>query len=141
MSDLEKMLKHGYAPSTEPVPPSYHVGMAGHHWVERIDYDGRSCGLEVYQWQPSVKKWCRPNEYAQDRDVDLTGYRYVAVCPTPMFEEEAEEVKKIFDDLQLRFTSGNSVPVTKAQIGVDQYEKLRRLHYDYVGIRVKAKKK
>lgn len=140
MSDLQKMIKHGYAPTEMPVPPSYHVGRAGCHWMERIDYDGRPCGLEVYQWQPGAKKWCLPNQYAQDRDLELIGYRYVAPCPTPMFEQEAEEVKEIFDDLELRFVSGNSVPVTKASIDQKQYEKLRRLFYDYVGIRVKVKK-
>lgn len=132
-------IEHGRAPSTMPVPPSYHIGMAGVHWMERIDYDGRPCGLEVYQWQPSEKLWCRPNEYSSGRDLELIGYRYVAPCPTPMFDEEAKEVKKIFDDLQQRFTSGNQVPVTRATLGLEQYEKLRRLHYDYVGIRVKQK--
>lgn len=77
------------------LPPKSQMGYANHHWVRRIDFDGRPCGLEVYQWQPSAQKWCLPNEYACNRDKDLAGYSYVALCPTPPFAEEVEIVRQI----------------------------------------------
>lgn len=78
-------------------PPGHHIQYAGCHWVRRMDYDGHPGGLEVYQWQPGAQKWCRVNEYAQDRDLELLGYVYVALCPMPPFEEEVEEARKAYD--------------------------------------------
>ena len=82
------------------LPPLKEQGYARHHWVERIDYDGRGCGLEVYQWQPHARMWCLPNRYAQGdfSNTDLKGYRYVAICPTPPFEEEVEVVHKLLKE-------------------------------------------
>lgn len=79
------------------LPPLREQARANHHWVERIDYDGRACGLEVYQWQPHARKWCLPNCFAQggSSDKDLKGYRYVAICPTPPYPEEVTVVQKL----------------------------------------------
>ena len=77
------------------LPPSHELRYAGIHWVERMDYDGRGTGLEVWQWQPETQKWCRPNDYARGNDHELKGYRYVAVCPMPMFPDELKSVEKI----------------------------------------------
>lgn len=92
--------KYGASPVTPPAPPGYHFARAGFHFLQRIDYDGRSCGLEVYQWQPGAKLWCRPNEYSSGRDLDLIGYEYVAVCPTPPFVDELESVKRVLSHLK-----------------------------------------
>lgn len=89
-------------------PPKRYLKYGYHHWVERIDYDGRSQGLEVYQWQSGVQKWCRPNEYASGRDVDLVYYRWVALCPTPPFKEEVEDVQKIIERVRLSFAEDTS---------------------------------
>ena len=84
------------------LPPASEQPYARHHWVERVDYDGHGCGLEVYQWQPHARKWCLPNRYAQGdiSDVELKGYRYVAICPTPPFAEEVEEARKLLKEFE-----------------------------------------
>jgi len=117
-------LEHGQAPTKKPVPRGFHIGYAGFHFLERIDYDGRPCGLEVYQWQPQAELWCRPNEYACGRDLELINYRYVAPCPLPRTEEQKQKLDAIFSDLALRFKSGNSVPVERATISAEQFETL-----------------
>ena len=69
------------------IPPSKYLKHAGCHWVERLNGDGFGMGLEVYQWQPSSKKWCRPNEYdTYGMEVDLSGYKWIAECPYPELE-------------------------------------------------------
>lgn len=82
------------------VPPGKERFYAKHHWVTRVDVDGRTCGLEVYQWQPGTQRWCRPNEYASERDLELEGYRYIAVCPTPPFEQELAVFDEILNELR-----------------------------------------
>ncbi len=89
-------------------PPQRYKGMAFHHWVERIDYDGRACGLEVYQWQPGVQKWCYPNQYACGQDKELVHYRWVALCPIPPFKEEVADVQKIIERLRQSFAEGST---------------------------------
>lgn len=76
------------------VPPGRHAHGSDCHWVERIDYDGRACGLEVYQWQPGVKAWCLPNQHATGIALELRDYRWVSVCPLPMFDSEVEDLKQ-----------------------------------------------
>lgn len=67
----------------EPAPPGVHYAEAGHHWLDTLDFDGRSHGLVVLQWQPGMKKWCASGDIATGRDVDTRGWQYVAPCPTP----------------------------------------------------------
>lgn len=91
---MEEKYEHAGRDPRPLVPPGRHVGMAGCHWVAHVDCDGRSLGsLEVYQWQPFAKKWCRPNEHASDRNLDLVNYRWVAPCPLPVTAPEFNEVK------------------------------------------------
>lgn len=116
----------GHAPKEKPVPPGYLSQYAGYHWLRRIDFDGRPDGLYVFQWQPQAQLWCRPNEYACGLDLDLIGYEYLSPCPLPLDVEEKDELRKVMDDLELRFTSGNSVPVDRAMISMDQYKILER---------------
>lgn len=67
----------------EPTPPGVHVAEAGHHWLEELDYDGHFHGLVVLQWQPNAKKWCHSGNAATGLNVDTSGWRYLAPCPTP----------------------------------------------------------
>jgi len=84
-------------PKEPPVPPGRHIGFAGFHFLQRVDYDGRTQGLEVYQWQPTAKKWCRCNEYASDRDLDLADYVYEAPCPIPITLGEVKGQADLID--------------------------------------------
>lgn len=67
----------------EPIPPGCHKNYAGHHWLERIDIDGRRCGLTVLQWNPKAQKWTFSNMVATDSYIDTRGWVYVAECPLP----------------------------------------------------------
>ncbi|WJJ54953.1 hypothetical protein [Xanthomonas phage RTH11] len=104
------------------LPPMKYRQMGYSHWVERIDYDGRSCGLEVYQWQAHAGKWCRPNEYASGRDLDLVNYRWVALCPNPPFKEEVEEVQQIIQRLRLSFAE--DTPDTPGLLTREEFDKI-----------------
>jgi hypothetical protein len=73
--------------------------MAGFHFLQRVDFDGRTCGLEVYQWQPNAKKWCRCNEYASDRDLVLEDYVYDSPCPLPISLRDLKEKGDYLDGL------------------------------------------
>jgi hypothetical protein len=81
-----------------PVPPGIHLQRAGFHFLHQLDYDGRAGGLEVYQWQPNAKRWCRCNEYASDRDLTLDDYEYVAPCPLPITLDELKTKLKAMDE-------------------------------------------
>lgn len=107
MADSPSYEHEGRNP-TPLVPPKGYKGMSFHHWVERIDYDGRSCGLEVYQWQPGVQKWCYPNQYACGLDKDLVNYRWVALCPIPPFKQEVQEVQEIIQRLRNSFAEDSA---------------------------------
>lgn len=89
-------------------PPKRYLKFGYCHWVQRIDYDGRPQGLEVYQWQASAQKWCRPNEYSSGRDIDLIHYEWVALCPTPPFKHEVQDVQAILAKLRVSVESGDS---------------------------------
>lgn len=80
-------------------PPKRHLNFAYHHWVERVDCDGHRCGLEVWQWQPRAKMWCKPNDYARGNDHALSDYVYIGLCPTPPFAPEAAEARRAFEAL------------------------------------------
>ncbi len=77
---------------TPLVPPKRFLRFAYNHWVQRLDYDGHACGLEVYQWQPNAQKWCLPNQYACGSDKDLCGYVWMGICPTPAHTQETDEI-------------------------------------------------
>lgn len=100
---MEEQYEHAGRDPRPLVPPGHHIGMAGCHWVKQVDYDGRSLGsLEVYQWQPFAKQWCRPNEYAMDRNLDLVHYVWVAPCPLPVTPQEYAEVKATLTKIKER---------------------------------------
>jgi len=70
-------------PKPEPVPPGILITEAGHHWLDEIDYDGRSQGFIVLQWQPDAKKWCKSGDIATGRNVDTSGWKYVEPIKGP----------------------------------------------------------
>lgn len=67
----------------DPVPPGHHVRLAGHHWVQEIDFDGREGSIIVLQWNPSVKRWSHSGQVATGLYVDIKGWKYISVCPIP----------------------------------------------------------
>lgn len=67
----------------EPRPVGNQIAEAGHHWIDAVDFDGRSHGLIVLQWQPHVQRWCHSGDIATGRDFDAKGYLYVAPCVRP----------------------------------------------------------
>lgn len=81
------------------VPPGREIGYANCHWVKASGQYGHN-EMEIWQWQPGVKKWCRPNEHASGRDHDLIDYTYVARCPLPPFREELDEFMVVVEKLR-----------------------------------------
>lgn len=77
------------------IPPAHHIGLAGHHWVQYVDFDGRPCGSKVLQWQPVARRWCLPDDYARGNDFNVTSYEYVAPCPMPLFPDDLERLQRI----------------------------------------------
>jgi hypothetical protein len=67
----------------EPAPPGAHITEAGHHWLEEIDFDGRSMGVRVLQWQPHAKRWCHSGDVAAGLNLDIRGWRYLEPCRQP----------------------------------------------------------
>lgn len=111
------------------VPPTaYHESRSQCHWVTRIDFDGRETGLEVWQWQPQARKWCRPNQYACGMDDLLVGYKWVAVCPTPPFADEVEAVKAIIAECDAEINDDDE----SFLISKKDYRTLRRMLYEQV---------
>lgn len=95
--------------------------------MERVDYDGRATGLEVYQWQPQAKLWCRPNEYACGLDLELIGYRYVGPCKRPLFQQEKDDLKALILKLDTVFRSSgeDEGPVEEITLTRKDYDALR----------------
>lgn len=87
------------------VPPGREIAMANSHWVRRKH--ALTHEMEVWQWQPGVKQWCRPSEIATGRNFDLVDYDYVARCPTPPFPSEMEVFSNALEKLR------RGVPYTK----------------------------
>ncbi len=85
---------------TPLLPPKAAQRFAGHHWVTRLDYDGRRTHMEVFQWQPSARTWARPGYVATGENNLLNGYVYIGSCPTPMFEEDAVLFRQVMDKVK-----------------------------------------
>lgn len=113
---------HAGRDPTPLLPPMRYRNFAYCHWVQAVDYDGRGQGLEVYQWQASAKKWCRPNEYDTGRDLDLVGYRWVALCPAPPFKEEVQDVQKIIQRVRLSFAEDTTD--TPGLLTLEEFDKI-----------------
>lgn len=115
------------SPNEEPlVPPIKHLHKAECHWVEQIDLDGRTMGLDVWRWQPGIRQWCRPNAYGTGEGVDLKGYRWVSVCPAPLFEQENQDIKNLFHKYN-NLRKDDCVPIS-----VSDYEMLRSYFYEQI---------
>ena len=86
---------------TGPVPPGRHINLAGHHFLYR---HGETV---VMQWQPQSRSWCPSGLIATLSDVDTKGWRYIAPCPFPLFEDEAAELRGVQDSLQAQSSADN----------------------------------
>ena len=65
-------------------PPNYHIKLAGHHWLEKIDMDGHSFGLIVLQWNPGAQKWSHSGNVGTGAYVEVPdSWKYIAECPMP----------------------------------------------------------
>ena len=95
-TDKEKKYEpHRQEGDPQVIPPQHHIQYAGHHWLQRFDFDGHPGGHVVLQWQPISRRWCLPNDYARGNDFDVEHYRYVAPCPMPSFPDDLERLRKI----------------------------------------------
>ena len=83
------------------LPPGHHINLAGHHWLQMVDYDGHHNGFVVLQWQPIARKWCHSNNIATGRDYNNVDYYvYVAPCPMPMFDDEQARLRRLLDEAE-----------------------------------------
>lgn len=79
----------------EPVPPNKFLKRSDHHWLEVLDTDGHSFGLQVAQWNPGARRWTRSGEYGTDMFLSTEGWKYVAYCPTPDSASSKSSSKEI----------------------------------------------
>lgn len=83
MSDLVSHLRK----PVEPVPPNEYLKRSDHHWLEVLDTDGHSFGLQVVQWNPGARRWTHSGAYGSGIYLNTECWRYVAHCPLPGTEE------------------------------------------------------
>lgn len=107
------------------VPPGRYSRLSGCHWVQWVNSDGQSQGLEVYQWQPQAQKWCRVNQAGSGPEAhrDLVGYQWIAVCPFPPFPNEVLATKSVLARLDQLVNRG----VQTVSLSKVEYEDLSRL--------------
>ncbi len=130
ITDEREKARQGIA---KPVPPPKHIRHAGTHWLERSDTDGHTQGLEVFQWQPVVQRWCRPNQYATlHGDVELNNYVYIGPVSLPLEGERRDEVIAILAQMQQSREVGAMVKSDYIRIHDKHYELLRELLYHMV---------
>lgn len=67
----------------EPQPVGFRARLAGHHWVQEIDFDGHVGGTIVLQWNPSVKRWSHSGNVGTGGYVEIPGWKYIGICPMP----------------------------------------------------------
>lgn len=68
-----------------PVPPLRFIRSVKAFWLVAIDSDNRTWPPEPYVWQPGAKRWCRINEEATGRDLDLRGRIIIGEVVMPNF--------------------------------------------------------
>lgn len=83
MSDLVSHLRK----PVEPVPPNEYLKRSDHHWLEVLDIDGHSFGLQVVQWNPGARRWTHSGNFGTGIYLNTECWRYVAHCPLPGTEE------------------------------------------------------
>lgn len=74
---------HGDGSQIEPQPPANGMKMAGHHWIQLRDYEGRQTDLVVLQWCPGAKRWSHSGNVGTDMYVNTKGATYFCSCPMP----------------------------------------------------------
>jgi hypothetical protein len=80
----------------EPVPPGYHVKLAGHHWLR---LEGEYGQTVVKQWNPGAKKWSHSGNVGTEMYVDMHGYEYVCLCPMPDTKGHIEILNTLGTDM------------------------------------------
>ncbi len=116
-----------------PVPLLKHIKAAGMHWLEAFDSDGHAGGLEVFQWQPGVQKWCRPNHYATPgNEVNMSRYVYVGPCMLPVEPADRERLKAMIQELDGSEQISATCHSKYLRIGRDNYQFLRDLLHSMV---------
>lgn len=77
-----------------PTPGSFHQRIAGHHWLEMFDFDGRSGGVVVLQWNPGAQRWSHSGLVATGHYIDTSNYKYVKPCLLP------EDIKSLVNEIK-----------------------------------------
>lgn len=67
----------------EPVPIGFHAKLAGYHWLQEVDFDGRVMDTVVLQWNPGAQRWSHSGHVGTGIYVDTKGWKYLAPCPMP----------------------------------------------------------
>jgi hypothetical protein len=67
----------------EPTPPNEYLKRSDHHWLEVLDIDGHSSGLQVVQWNPSAQRWSHSGAYGTGLYLNTEYWKYVTYCPLP----------------------------------------------------------
>lgn len=105
-------------------PPGRMFFQAGHHWIEEFDFDGRSMGVKVLQWQPGSKRWCHSNMYAtgNDKEIQALYSRWICEAPMPDIENDLEVLKNIrvrANRLRIALKNGEALDETNQQTIVE----------------------
>lgn len=108
------------------LPPPHHFQHAGLHWIAEIDPDGRPEAAELYQWQPSAKAWCKPDDIATGRDVTLDNHVYVSPAPGPLPKYFLEQMAEAIERIDQVYTPLTSDTVT---ISNEDWNMIRRLMF------------
>lgn len=115
------------------IPPGHHSQLAGHHWLETFDGDGRSGPLFVLQWQPGVQQWCTSGMIATGMSLELDSYiRYVAPCPQPLFEDERKQLREAFASMDKQFKFGWEDSDKTPHIPTDTWALIKRVVSDFI---------
>lgn len=68
-----------------PVPPLRFIRNVKAFWLVYVDHDGRSWAPAPYSWQPTSQRWCRINEEATGRNLDLRHHVIIGEVVMPNF--------------------------------------------------------
>ena len=115
------MTKSDYAirKETPCIPPARYQSGAWCFWVADRDYDGRrSTFVQVWQWQPGAKSWCKPGFAGTGQSEPLNGFEILGVCPMPLYKEESDELMATLDAIGKRLKSGDTAEITSEEFNL-----------------------
>ena len=102
---------------TPCLPPNRYLNGAHCFWVADRDYDGRlSSFVQVWQWQPGAKSWCKPGFAGTGQEEKLMGYEILGICPLPLSQEETEELLNNIRKLKNRLGNKQQTQITKNEL-------------------------